>query len=253
MRCKNCCVRRVADRTVGRASVLLASSAYPQFLTLWGWRAWRGRLGFGAFWARCATWAFLLLALGLLGACSTAPRGSTAPGARPDSGRDGPPAVVPPGLEQVPDAVPRLEAQRSGGPNKPYEVLGRRYAPLVGDVVWDELGQASWYGTRFHGRPTSSGEPYDMFAMTAAHKTLPIPSYVRVSNPANGREVVLRINDRGPFVDGRVIDLSYTAALKLGVLRGVAPVRVVRITHAEILAQQRQSERLNDRLSEWLP
>jgi rare lipoprotein A len=193
-----------------------------------------------------------LMALGLLSACTTPPRSAPGVGARA-GGADGPPAQVPPGLEQVPDAVPRIEPQRSGGPNKPYEVLGRRYAPVIGDVVSDEAGLASWYGTRFHGRPTSSGEPYDMFAMTAAHKTLPIPSYVRVTNPANGRAVVLRINDRGPFVDGRVIDLSYTAALKLGVLRGVSPVRVVRITHAQIQAQEQASERERQRAAELLP
>ncbi len=202
--------------------------------------------------------AWLALLLSLLSACSTAPRGTAGPGARPSSGADGPPAQLPAGLEQVPDAVPRVEPQRSGGPNKPYELLGRRYAPMGGDVVYAEAGLASWYGTRFHGRPTASGEIYDMFAMTAAHKTLPIPSYVRVSNPANGREVVVRINDRGPFVDGRIIDLSYTAALKLGVLRGVAPVRVARITHAEILAGAAASsaaaaQRERERLAELLP
>jgi rare lipoprotein A len=206
--------------------------------------------------------AALAVALALLSACSTSPRVAPGTGARA-GGADGPPAQVPPGLERVPDAVPRIEVQRVGGPNKPYEVLGRRYAPLTGDVEFAEAGLASWYGTRFHGRPTSNGEIYDMFAMTAAHKTLPIPSYVRVSNPANGREVVLRINDRGPFVEGRVIDLSYTAALKLGVLRGVSPVRVVRITHAQIQAQSQSqtqaqaeaeaAERERRRVSELLP
>ncbi len=147
---------------------------------------------------------------------------------------DGPGSRIPPGLDRVPDAEPRVEALRIGGANKPYEVFGRRYTPSTGDVPWRESGLASWYGARFHGRPTALGEPYDMFAMSAAHKTLPLPSYARVRNPANGREVVVRVNDRGPFVDGRVIDLSYTAALKLGVLNGVAPVEVVRITFADI-------------------
>ncbi|MFW2168236.1 septal ring lytic transglycosylase RlpA family protein, partial [Enterobacter cloacae complex sp.6722794] len=95
-----------------------------------------------------------------------------------------------------------------------------------------DRGLASWYGRKFHGRPTSSGEVYNMYAMTAAHATLPIPSYARVRNPANGREVIVRINDRGPFHKGRIIDLSYTAALKLDLLRGVAPVEVRRITYA---------------------
>ncbi|MBK9686080.1 MAG: septal ring lytic transglycosylase RlpA family protein [Betaproteobacteria bacterium] len=150
--------------------------------------------------------------------------------------RDGPEARPPAGLERVPDAVPRIEPLRVGGPNKPYEVLGRRYVPMTADLPLAETGLASWYGRRFHGRPTSSGEIYDMYAMTAAHKTMPIPSYARVRNPVNGREVVVRINDRGPFADGRVIDLSYTAALRLDLLRGVAPVQVQRITHDEIRA-----------------
>ncbi|MBK9361418.1 MAG: septal ring lytic transglycosylase RlpA family protein [Rubrivivax sp.] len=170
--------------------------------------------------------AALALAL-LLAACGTPPRPTV---------RDGPPRAVPPGLDQVPDAEPRIEPLRIGGPNKPYEVLGRWYAPAATDIAWRERGLASWYGAGFHGRPTASGEVYDMFAMTAAHRTLPIPSYARVRNPANGREVVVRINDRGPFVDGRVVDLSYAAALRLGVLGGVAPVEVERITHDQIRA-----------------
>jgi rare lipoprotein A len=151
---------------------------------------------------------------------------------------DGPEANPPPGLERTPDAVPRIEPIRAGGPNKPYQALGRSYTPLTADVPFSESGLASWYGRKFHGRPTASGEVYDMYAMTAAHKTLPIPSYARVRNPANGREVVVRINDRGPFVEGRVIDLSYTAALKLGVLHGVAPVTVRRITFADMRAAE---------------
>ena len=151
-------------------------------------------------------------------------------------GRDGPEASPPSGLERTPDAEPRVEPLRSGGPNKPYEVLGESYTPLTSDRALRESGLASWYGRKFHGKPTASGEPYDMYAMTAAHKTMPIPSYARVRNPANGREVIVRVNDRGPFAPGRVIDLSYTAALKLGLLGGVAPVVVERITHDEIRA-----------------
>jgi rare lipoprotein A len=164
-----------------------------------------------------------------LGGCA-----SRGPGGPP--GRDGPAAETPAGLERTPDAVPRIEPLRVGGPNKPYEVLGVRYVPMADDRPLRESGLASWYGRKFHGRPTSNGETYDMFAMTAAHKTMPLPSYARVRNPANGREIVVRVNDRGPFHPGRVIDLSYTAALKLGVLGGVAPVEVERITHAEIRA-----------------
>ena len=150
--------------------------------------------------------------------------------------RDGPLPNPPPDLAKVPDAAPRVEPIRSGGPNKPYEVLGERYEPITGDAPYTDRGLASWYGKKFHGRPTASGEVYNMYAMTAAHATLPIPSYARVRNPANGREVIVRINDRGPFHKGRIIDLSYTAALKLDVLRGVAPVEIQRITYAEIRA-----------------
>ena len=173
----------------------------------------------------CRGATLALLAALLLAACGTRP-----------PVRDGPAPVTPSGLEQVPDAEPRVEPLRRGGPNKPYEVLGRWYTPATDDVAWRETGLASWYGNAFHGRPTASGERYDMFAMTAAHRTLPIPSYARVRNPANGREVIVRINDRGPFVDGRVIDLSYTAALRLGVLAGVAPVQLERLTHEQIRA-----------------
>jgi len=134
----------------------------------------------------------------------------------------------------VPDAEPRLEPIRKGGPNKPYEVLGQRYEPLTDDQPLAERGLASWYGRKFHGRPTSSGELYNMYAMTGAHATMPIPSYARVRNPANGREVIVRINDRGPFHPGRIIDPSYTAALKLDILRGVTPVEVERITYEDI-------------------
>lgn len=164
----------------------------------------------------------LCLAL-LLAACGTPPRPSGAD-------RDGADARPPAGLDGVPDAVPRIEPIRAGGPNKPYEVDGRTYVPLTGDVALHETGLASWYGRKFHGRDTATGEPYDMYAMTAAHRTMPLPSYARVRNPANGREVIVRVNDRGPFRDERVIDLSYTAALKLGLLGGVAPVEVDRIT-----------------------
>ncbi len=157
---------------------------------------------------------------------------SRAPGLRP--GADGPQERPPPNLMQVPDALPRLEPIRDGGPNKPYEVLGQAYEPMRPQARYAEDGLASWYGRKFHGRPTASGEIYDMYAMTAAHKTLPLPSYARVTNPANGRSVIVRVNDRGPFVRGRIIDLSYTAALKLGTLGGVVAVRVERITPEEI-------------------
>ncbi len=159
----------------------------------------------------------------LLGACASRP-----------PVRDGADAKPPSNLDQLPDAVPRIEPIRAGGPNKPYEALGQRYVPMTDDAPLAERGGASWYGRKFHGQRTASGETYDMYAMTAAHKTMPIPSYARVRNPANGREVIVRINDRGPFAAGRVIDLSYAAAHRLGVLAGVAPVQVQRITFEEI-------------------
>ncbi len=171
--------------------------------------------------------AALVVALAaLLAGCASAPPA-------PPS-RDGVHPQTPRNLERTPDAEPRVEPIRAGGPNKPYEALGRRYVPLDGDQPLREMGLASWYGAKFHGRQTSSGEPYDMFAMTAAHPYMPIPSYARVRNPRNGREVIVRVNDRGPFVPGRVIDLSYTAALKLDLLSGVAPVEVQRLTFDDI-------------------
>jgi rare lipoprotein A len=175
---------------------------------------------------RRSAWAVLAAAALVLAGCSSGPPRTPA--------RDGPEANPPAHLDRVPDAEPRLEPLRVGGPNKPYEVLGERYVPMTADQPWRESGLASWYGRKFHGRPTSLGETYDMYAMTAAHKTLPLPSYARIRNPANGREIVVRINDRGPFHSDRIVDLSYTAALKLGVLGGVAPVVLERITFDEI-------------------
>ena len=170
----------------------------------------------------------LLVAAAVLAGCASGPSSG------PRAGKDGPEARPPSGLDQVPDAVPRIEPLRTGGPNKPYRVLGRHYTPMSEDLPLQETGLASWYGRKFHGQPTSNGEIYDMYAMTAAHKTMPLPSYAKVRNPANGREIIVRVNDRGPFADGRVIDLSYTAALKLGVLAGVAPVQVQRLTFDDI-------------------
>ena len=128
---------------------------------------------------------------------------------------DGPGANPPPDLAAIPDAVPRLEPLHRYA-NRPYQVFGKDYVPVANLAPFRQTGVGSWYGRRFNGAPTSSGEPYDMYAMTAAHPTLAIPSYARVTNPANGRSVVVRINDRGPFHSDRIIDLSYTAAWKLG-------------------------------------
>lgn len=139
---------------------------------------------------------------------------------------DGPEASPPPNLDAVPDPVPRVEPLHRFA-NRTYVALGNTYTPMVERRPYTEEGLASWYGRRFHGRKTASGEPYDMYAMTAAHPTLPIPSYARVTALDNGRSVVVRINDRGPFHSKRVIDLSYTAAHKLGFIqRGSTRVRV---------------------------
>jgi rare lipoprotein A len=128
---------------------------------------------------------------------------------------DGPGDNPPADLHAVPDAVPRAEPLHPFA-NRPYRVFGVEYRPRPDLTEHRERGVASWYGRKFHGRRTSSGEPYDMYAMTAAHPTLPIPSYVRVTHVRNGRSVVVRVNDRGPFLQRRVIDLSYTAAYRLG-------------------------------------
>jgi rare lipoprotein A len=132
---------------------------------------------------------------------------------------DGPGDNPPPNLEQVSDAVPKLEPLARGA-MRPYAVMGQSYTPMTQLAPYKARGIASWYGRRYHGQPTSSGEIYDMYAMTAAHTLLPIPSFARVTNLANNKSVVVRINDRGPFHSDRLIDLSYTAAYKLGVLGG---------------------------------
>jgi rare lipoprotein A len=132
---------------------------------------------------------------------------------------DGPGANPPPNLDQVPDAVPKREPLARGA-MKPYTVMGQSYTPMTQVAPYKARGIASWYGRRYHGQQTSSGEIYDMYGMTAAHTILPIPSYARVTNLANNKSVIVRVNDRGPFHSDRLIDLSYTAAYKLGVLGG---------------------------------
>jgi len=138
------------------------------------------------------------------------------------------PSLIPPvPPEDVPDAVPRVEPRSRYGNPPFYDVFGKRYTVLASSTGYVERGVASWYGPGFHEERTSTGEPYDMFGMTAAHKTLPLPAYVRVTNLQNGRSIVVRVNDRGPFVGNRIIDLSYTAAAKLDMLRnGTAFVEV---------------------------
>ena len=130
---------------------------------------------------------------------------------------DGPGDNPPPNLDQIPDAQPRAEPIKASTA-KPYVALGQRYTPMTAAAPYKARGLASWYGRRYHGKPTASGEPYDMYAMTAAHPTLPIPSYARVTNLRSGKSVIVRVNDRGPFRGDRLIDLSYTAAYQLGII-----------------------------------
>jgi len=143
--------------------------------------------------------------------------------------RDAAPAQ-PIDVSAIPDAVPRAEPLSRYGNPESYMVYGKRYHTLPSSKGYSERGTASWYGTKFHGKRTSSGEPYDLYGMTAAHKTLPLPTYVKVTNLQNGRSVIVKVNDRGPFHDDRIIDLSYTAAAKLGILgHGTGKVEVTAI------------------------
>ncbi len=132
---------------------------------------------------------------------------------------DGPADKIPEGLLDTPDAEPKVEPYAKG-PSKPYTIFDQTYVPITDNRPFVQRGVGSWYGKKFHGQKTASGEIYDMFKMTAAHPTLPIPSYARVTNLRNGKQVIVRINDRGPFHSQRIIDLSYTAALKLDYVRG---------------------------------
>ncbi len=173
-----------------------------------------------------------IIAVSLLSACSSGGGG----GGGGYYSDDGPPTDVPADLSSIPDAVPRIEPL-ARGPNRPYTVMGKSYVPDTSGQPYRKQGVASWYGRKFHGKKTSNGERYDMFAMTAAHTTLPIPSYVRVTRVSNGRSVIVRVNDRGPFLHERVIDLSYAAAHRLGMIGpGSAEVIVERITPEQIRA-----------------
>jgi rare lipoprotein A len=171
---------------------------------------------------------FAVLALAVSG-CTSVSRTETAPAAPGKGGYykdDGPGANPPANLASIPDAVPRAEPLHRFA-NRPYQALGKDYVPMTSLAPFRQSGVGSWYGRRYHGQKTSSGEIYDMYAMTAAHPTLPIPSYARVTNPANGRSVVVRVNDRGPFYADRIVDLSYVAAWKLGYVEaGSARVEV---------------------------
>jgi peptidoglycan lytic transglycosylase len=157
-----------------------------------------------------------------MAACSSAP-----PRPQTPSTTATPEPETPPPAQSVPDVVPRSESRSRSGNPPFYDVLGKRYFVLSSNVGYVERGVASWYGPGFHKVRTSTGEIYDMYGMSAAHRTLPLPAYVRVTNLQNGRSIVVRVNDRGPFVGNRIIDLSYTAASKLDMLRnGTAMVEV---------------------------
>ncbi|GGZ06649.1 septal ring lytic transglycosylase RlpA family protein [Shewanella fodinae] len=168
-------------------------------------------------------WLLPLCVLLLLGGCASEPANRN--DGRYSMKHDRPPEN-PPDLSQVKDATPRYEPYSKQG-NKDYEVLGQSYAVLPSGKGFVQEGLASWYASKFHGHNTSNGEIYDMYSMSGAHKTLPIPSYVRVTNLDNNKSVIVRINDRGPFHSNRIIDVSYAAAYKLDMLKtGTAPVRL---------------------------
>jgi len=172
----------------------------------------------------------LVVVASLAAGCSSVPRG----GYYQDDGPHRRPEVD---VSKVPDAVPRNEAHNERN-NRPYAVFGVNYRPLKSSKGYRERGVASWYGKKFHGHKTSNGETYDMYAMTAAHKTLPLPSYLRVRNLNNGKSVVVRVNDRGPFRENRIIDLSYAAAAKLGIIgTGTGIVEIEGLTGDEPVTQ----------------
>jgi len=189
--------------------------------------------------ARLLALCLLGSALALMAGCGSVPKRG---GYYQD---DGPGAHPPANLDQIADAEPRLEPLHRFA-NNPYSVFGRQYVPYKKLTPYRERGIGSWYGRKFHGQRTSSGESYDMYAMSAAHATLPIPSYARVTNLANGKSAIVRINDRGPFHSGRLIDLSYAAAYKLGYAGvGSARVEVEAITREDmpmIAAQRRKPQ-----------
>jgi rare lipoprotein A len=177
---------------------------------------------------------------------TTLPRPSTSSSPAVSSSRkpgayyldDGPDERIPEGLIDTPDAEPRVEPYAKG-PSRPYTIFDQTYVPITDNRPFVQRGMGSWYGKKFHGQRTASGEIYDMYKMTAAHPTLPIPSYARVTHLRSGKQVIVRVNDRGPFHSARIIDLSYTAALKLGyVQNGSAELEVERLLPEEIARLQ---------------
>jgi len=206
-----------------------------------------------------SSFAILAMATLLLAACSSTSqrKAESSVPATPAGGGylagDGPGADVPANLDNIPDAIPKSEPLHRYA-NRPYVALGKTYTPLTSTGTFKQRGIASWYGKKFHGQRTSVGEVYDMYAMTAAHPTLPIPSYARVTNLANKKTVVVRVNDRGPFLHDRVIDLSYAAAYKLGIIGdGSAEVEVeslsANVSVTLIVASTVQSQPLENSVS----
>ena len=166
--------------------------------------------------------AALVVVITLLAGCASklatkATSGAPRPGAYYKD--DGPAAATPSDLDQIPDAQPRDEPLHRFA-NRPYNVFGVDYKPMTSLTALRQRGIASWYGRKFHGQKTAIGEVFDMFAMTAAHPTAPLPSFARVTNSRSGKTVIVRINDRGPFLAGRVVDLSYAAAHRIGIAQG---------------------------------
>ena len=176
-------------------------------------------------------YCFLLILITALAAgCASTPRG----GYYQDDGPHRRPEVD---VSKVPDAVPRNETHNERN-NRPYTVFGVNYRPLKSAKGYRERGVASWYGKKFHGQRTANGETYDMYTMSAAHKTLPLPSYLRVRNLNNGKSVIVRVNDRGPFRENRIVDLSYAAATKLGIIgTGTGIVEIEALTGDEPVTQ----------------
>lgn len=191
----------------------------------------------GHAWIGVGVGLFAVLAVGCAGSPATTGSGSGSGGGYYQN--DGPPDDENVDIDAIGDAVPRNEPPSRYGNPTSYEALGKTYYVMPSAAGFTQTGRASWYGRQFHGRRTSSGEPYNMFAMTAAHKRLPVPSYVRVTNLNSGKHIIVRVNDRGPFHDGRIIDLSYVAARKLDVVaNGSAPVRIETVTPASLRAEK---------------
>jgi len=208
----------------------------------------------------------IILSGALLAACGSSPKKAasvssatkkTSPATtilpRANSGRggyykdDGPGEDIPGGLELTLDAEPKVEPY-SVATGRPYVVFGKKYTPMKDDNPFSQRGIGSWYGKKFHGQRTSNGEKYDMYKMTAAHPTLPIPSYARITNVSNGRQVIVRINDRGPFHSSRIVDLSYTAALKLDYIhKGSSELLLERLLPADI---EKMAENKTNRVPE---